>query len=162
MSVTRFYAWKIASIAAAAFALAACAPRLEAPLAQSQKSQAVTVLVYREPSVNIGLASLYFGERAGERVSYFLKLENAEYAEIQLAPGSYEFIVASGKSLDFPLPVELKPGKRTCIRTYANPANYAKILVPLLMRLTQVFTMEMVACPGADFLRNYTRASPPR
>ena len=112
-----------------------------------------TVLVFREHAFNSGGGNLYFGE-SGE---YYLTLRNNEYGEVLLKPGQHTLIVTARASQDYPLAVNIEPGSKTCLKAYANPANYAKVLIPILMNLTSIFKVEVVACPSTELLNDYTR-----
>lgn len=117
----------------------------------------VSVLVYREPAFNSGGVSVYFGE--GEK--YYLALSNSEYGELVLPTGPHRFLVTTRGSQDFFLDTELNETGLICFKAYANPSNYAKTLVPILMNLTSLFLLERVQCPSKEYLSSYTKAAAP-
>ena len=130
-----------------------CAPMKTANPSVDSGAPSSTVLVYREWAYNSGGPSMYFGEGG----SYYLSLRNLEYSEGTLNPGKHLFVVTTRGSQDFSLQLDLSPGSRTCLKAYADPANYAKMIAPLLMNLTSLFKLETVACPGSSFLDSYTK-----
>lgn len=100
---------------------------------------------------------MYFGE--GDK--YYLSLGNSEYGELVLPSGPHRFLVTTRGSQDFFLDAELAAKERTCFKAYANPANYAKAIVPILMNLTSLFVLEQVQCPSEEALSSYTKVPNP-
>lgn len=136
-------------------ALSGCAgPALVQPEVVEGAASA-TVLVYREPSFNSGLVALHFGE--GGKV--FMALRNGQYGHVQVSAGARRFSVGGTGTQNYYLDVELAPGATTCIKAFPDPANIAKVVVPLLMNLTNAFKMELVECPGEEFLADFERVS---
>ena len=114
-----------------------------------------TILIYREPAFNAGGGSLYFGD--GEKT--YASLSNKEYAEIIISAGHHTFHVTAQASKPFQFDVELKPDTSTCIKAYADPANYVKALTfPFLMNFTNIFRADMVSCPDEQFLKNCSKS----
>lgn len=112
-----------------------------------------TVLVYREPAFNSGLVALHFGE--GRNV--YLALRNGQYGVVQVAAGLRHLTVGATGTKDYHLEVQLAPDTTTCVRAYPDPANVAKVIVPILMNLTNAFKMEIVECPSEEFLAEFER-----
>lgn len=133
--------------------LSACSPTVTRP-ELGRNDEPSTVVVYRETAFNSGLTAMHFGE--GE-MRYML-LENNEYATVEMSPGDHQFLVGTIASGDFEFPVSLVAGTTTCIKAYANPANYAKILLPVLFNLTALFKAEVVACPPGNIPEGYELA----
>lgn len=136
-------------------ALSGCAgPALVQPEV-AEGDAAATVLVYREPSFNSGLVALHFGEDG----KVFLALRNGQYGHVQVSAGARRFSVGATGTQNYYLDVDLMPGTTTCVRAFPDPANIAKVAVPILMNLTNAFKMELVECPGEEFLAEFERVS---
>jgi len=116
-------------------------------------SNATTVVIYREPAFNSAAGSAYFGE--GEKT--YVALNNSEYTEIKFPIGSHIFHVTAQAGDPFRFGVELKSQTSTCIKVYANPANYAKTLIPILFHFTNIFKADVVPCPDDKFLKDYSK-----
>jgi hypothetical protein len=65
----------------------------------------------------------------------YMLLENNEYATVDIWPGDHHCLVGTTASGNFEFPVSLVAGTTTSIKAYANPANDAKILLPVLFNL---------------------------
>lgn len=133
--------------------LSACSSTLTRP-DLGGNDEPSTVVVYRETAFNSGLSAMHFGE--GE--TRYVLLENNEYASVEMSPGDHQFVVGATASGDFEFPVSLVAGTTTCIKAYANPANYAKILLPVLFNLTALFKAEVVTCPPGNIPEGYELA----
>ncbi len=114
-----------------------------------------TILIYREPAFNSAAGSLYFGE--GEKT--YASLSNGEYTEIQISAGQHNFNVTARASQPFQFNADLKPNTKNCIKAYADPANIAKTLIPILFNLTNIFKADLVSCPNEQFLKDYFKVS---
>lgn len=138
-----------------AVALSGCAGPQVVPPEVAEGEASATVIVYREPSFNSGVVALHFG--ADKKV--YLALRNGQYGQVQVAAGARRFSVGGTGTQNYYLDMDLVPGTTTCIKAFPDPANIAKVVVPLLMNLTNVFKMEVVECPGEEFLADFERVS---
>lgn len=135
--------------------LAGCASMKTSTPVVAPGQPTATVLVYREPAFNSGAVSMYFGE--GDR--YYLALRNGQYGELTLPAGSHRFLVTTQGSQDFFLDAELEANDRVCFKAFASPENYAKVIVPILMNLTSIFSLERVECPSDASLGGYKKVA---
>lgn len=120
-----------------------------------ESSSTSSILIFREPAFNGGGGSLYFGENG----KTYASLNNSEYAELKVSSGTHNFFVTARGAQDFNFSVTLKPNEKICVKSYADPTNYAKVFVPILMNLTSLFKAEVVACPNLEELKYYSKSS---
>ncbi len=136
-----------------ASALVGCgSPQIVRPTS-SEGQKTAEVLVYREAAFNSGLVALHFGERG----QVYLALRNGEYGVISVPAGKHRFTVGANATQDYEMEVVVAESGTTCIKTYADPSNYAKAFVPILMNITSTFLMDVVDCPDEAFLQYYRR-----
>lgn len=138
-----------------AMTLTGCAaPQVVQPVVADGEASA-TVLVYREPSFNSGLVALHFGADG----QVYLALRNGQYGQVQVTAGARRLSVGGTGTQNFYLDADLATDSMTCIRAFPDPANIAKVAVPLLMNLTNAFKMEVVECPDEESLADFERVS---
>lgn len=143
---------KQAALGSLVLTLVACSGHL-LTLPSETSPDAGKLLIYREPAYNSSMGSLFFGEN---EVRY-VELRNKEFSELPIVPGKHHFFVTANASQNFEFDVDVAPHSTTCIKSYADPSNYLKILMPILMNLTNIFRAEVVACPNKAFLSEYRK-----
>lgn len=135
--------------------LAGCATLKTSSPAVNLEQPTARVLVYREPAFNSAATKVFFGE--GDK--YYLSLRNGQYGELTLPAGKHKFLVTNRGSQDFFLDAELEADDRACFKVFASPENYAKLIVPILMNLTSIFSLERVQCPSDADLGSYKKVA---
>lgn len=131
-----------------------CTPAKLTHLQLPDEPQRSEILVYRETSFNAEKMEMVFGADGNDYVS----LRNGQYAHMYLRPGTYSFFVRSAY-LDQPsvMAVTLNANDRVCLKAFADPANYGKVLMPLLYHVSNTFSIERTNCPSSKELANYRR-----
>ena len=136
--------------------LPGCASMPLVPPKMPDASNRAEVIVFRESAFNAGGVSVTFG--SDEQA--FVKLSNAEYASIFLAPGAYVFFVRARNGDPAVLTQTLKTGDRRCLKSVANPINLARAAVPILMMVNGYsFLLEEAPCLSNEELAKYARVN---
>jgi len=117
------------------------------------ESERVEILVWRESSINVWGHRLVFG--ADERD--IVQLSNGEYAHLYLPTGSHRLYVRSTLADEpYELTASLEANKKACLKTSANPLNYAKALIPFTLNFSNSFFLEPVSCLSDIEMAKYT------
>lgn len=148
MNVTRL------TLVAAAIALSACTPaKLVRPQAVEEGRRA-EVMVFRDSQLNAGGVTMVLGVNDKE----YAQMGTREYVRwfVQAGPQTI-FVRSTQADKPFKLPVDLAAGSFTCLKASADPANFAKMLVPFVMHMTSTFMLEKVDCPTTALLDRFER-----
>lgn len=139
---------------AAAIALSACTPaKLVRPQAVEEGRRA-EVMVFRDSQFNAVGATMVVGINDKE----YAQMGTREYVRWFVQPGPQTVFVRSTQAdKPFQLPVDLAVGSFTCLKASADPANFAKALVPIVMHWTSTFMLEQVSCPTNTELERFQR-----
>lgn len=100
------------------------------------------LIVYREKSVQAGLADVYIGTDDG----YFVQLGANQYAEVELRSGFYEFKAKAQGSVPSTTTIRLNPDETVCIKARPNHEELHLLAIPFVNALVPSFVMEETAC----------------
>ena len=136
------------------FALQGCTPAQLVKVSNNPMIDNSKVLIYRESAFNSSGIPMIFGEDQSD----YKSLWNDDYTEIRVDNKSHIFFVRSNQAdIPYALPLDMKDGKNRCLKGYANPRNFAKILFPPSYYWGNTFLLEEVECPSKAELKNLDR-----